>query len=76
MLPLGDSAILLTCIKRKSVLKTIFGVLFERPLKTGFTVPKYLCLLNEQSRVTEIYINSSAVSMFFGFFCCFDKHLH
>ena len=32
------SAILLTCIKRYSVLKTNFGVLFEWPLKTGFTV--------------------------------------
>ena len=32
------SAILLTCIKRYSVLKTNFDVRFERPLKTGFTV--------------------------------------
>ena len=32
------SAILLTCIKRLSVLKTNFGLLFEWPLKTGFTV--------------------------------------
>ena len=29
------SAILLTCIKRKSVLKTTFGLLFEWPLKAG-----------------------------------------
>ena len=38
MLPLEHSAILLTCIKRQSVLKTYFCVLFEWPLKTGFTV--------------------------------------
>ena len=38
MLPLEHSAILLTCIKRYSVLKTNFCVLFEWPLKTGFTV--------------------------------------
>ena len=35
---LEHSAILLTCIKQKSVLKLIFGLLFEWPLKTGFTV--------------------------------------
>ena len=39
MLPLEHSAILLTCIKRYSVLKTNFGLLFEWSLKTGFTVP-------------------------------------
>ena len=33
------SAILLTCIKQKSVLKTNFWSFFEWPLKTGFTVP-------------------------------------
>ena len=43
MLPLEHSAILLTCIKLPSVLdnpsgKTIFGLLFEWPFKTGFTV--------------------------------------
>ena len=32
------SAILLTCIKRKSVLKTNFGLLFEWPLKRSFSV--------------------------------------
>ena len=32
------SAIIQTCIKQTLVLKTNFGVLFERPLKTGFTV--------------------------------------
>ena len=37
--PLEHSAILLTCIKRYSVLKTNFwSSLFEWPLKTGFTV--------------------------------------
>ena len=30
---------LVTCIKRKSVLKINFGLIFELPLKTGFTVP-------------------------------------
>ena len=35
---LEHSAILLTCIKRYSVLKSNFGLLFEWPLKTGFTV--------------------------------------
>ena len=38
MLPLEHSAIFFTCIKRLSVLKTIFGVRFEWQLKTGFTV--------------------------------------
>ena len=38
MLPLEHSAILLTCIKLSSVLKVNFGILFEWPLKTGFTV--------------------------------------
>ena len=33
MLPLEHSAILLTCIKQLSVLKTYFGLLFEWPLK-------------------------------------------
>ena len=32
------SAILLTCIKRKYVLKKSYCVLFEWPLKTGFSV--------------------------------------
>ena len=32
------SAILLTCIKRYTVLKNSFGLLFKWPLKTGFTV--------------------------------------
>ena len=32
------SAILLTCIKRLSVLKPYFGSSFEWPLKTGFTL--------------------------------------
>ena len=35
---LEHSAILLTYIKRYSVLKFSFGLLFEWPLKTGFTV--------------------------------------
>ena len=34
---LEHSAILLTCIKRLSVLKNNFGLFFEWPLKTGFT---------------------------------------
>ena len=38
MLPLEHSAMLLTCIKRYLVLKTNFCVIFEWPLKTGFTV--------------------------------------
>ena len=38
MLPLEHSAILLTCTQRLSVLKTIFGVLFKWPLKTGFII--------------------------------------
>ena len=42
------SAINLTCIKRKSVLKPIFGLLLEWPLKTGFTV-LYLYLQNSAS---------------------------
>ena len=35
---LEHSAILLTCIKLYTVLKTIFVVFFEWPLKTGFAV--------------------------------------
>ena len=35
----------LTCIKRYSVLKTIFGLLFEWPLKTGLTVHEILVLI-------------------------------
>ena len=38
MLPLEHSAILLTCINRKLVMKTNFGLHFEWPLKTDFTV--------------------------------------
>ena len=34
----SSSALLLTCIKQYLVLKTHFGVIFEWPLKTGFTV--------------------------------------
>ena len=44
---LEHSAILLTCIKRQSVLKTSFGLLLEWPLKTDFTVFNmldYYCL--------------------------------
>ena len=51
MLPLEHSAILLTCIKSLLVLKTIFGLLFEWLLKTGFTV-HYFCIVglpNSQS---------------------------
>ena len=40
--PLEHSAILLTCIKRYSVLKINFGLLFEWPLQTGFTVVVFL----------------------------------
>ena len=40
--PLEHSAILLTCFKRLSVLKTNFSHLFEWPLKTGFTVHTYI----------------------------------
>ena len=35
--PLELSAILLTCIKQLSDLKTNFALLFQWPLKTGFT---------------------------------------
>ena len=38
MLLLEHSAIILTCIKRLLVLKSNFGLLFEWPLKTGFTL--------------------------------------
>ena len=31
-------SLLLTCIKRLSALKATFVLLFERPIKTGFTV--------------------------------------
>ena len=41
MLPLEHSAILLTCIKRYSVLKTNFLCSFEWPLKTGYTVAEH-----------------------------------
>ena len=39
---LEHSAIFLTCIKRLSVLKPVFGNPFEWPFKTGFTVYKNL----------------------------------
>ena len=39
MLPLEHSAILLTCIKRYGIQNQFLGVIFEWPLKTGFTVP-------------------------------------
>ena len=48
------SAILMDCIKRKSVLKIILGLLFERPLKTGFTV--YYCNLT-------MFISTTAMSI-------------
>ena len=35
------SAILLTCIRPLLVLKSFWGVFFEWPLKTGFTVHEY-----------------------------------
>ena len=48
MLPLEHSAILLTCIKRKSVLKyQILLFFFEWPLKTGFTVPHSITFFSE-----------------------------
>ena len=37
---LEHSAILLTCIKRNRPWKPILSLLFEWPLKTGFTVPE------------------------------------
>ena len=49
MLPLEHSAILLTCIKRKSALKTNFGLLFDWQLKTGFTVVTYLSMILHQT---------------------------
>ena len=50
MLPLEHSAILLTYIKRYSVLKTIFWPKCEWPFYTGFTVFCY----NDKSFITEI----------------------
>ena len=50
--PVKHSAILLTCIKGLSVLKTYFWSSFEWLLKTGFTVchflqwPGHICLLD------------------------------
>ena len=40
---LGHSTILLACINQLSVLKTNFGLLFDWPLKTGFTVYSNRC---------------------------------
>ena len=45
MLPLEHLAILLTCVKRQSVLKTNFGLLFELSFKTGFTVHSFLIVI-------------------------------
>ena len=47
---LEHSAILLTCNKRKSVLKTNFCLLFEWPLKTGFTVDTVKTVLSDHSK--------------------------
>ena len=44
MLPLEHAATFLTCIKPKQ-----FFVLFEWPLKTGFTVDIYFYVLNRTS---------------------------
>ena len=56
MLPLEHSAILLTCIKQLLVLKTNFGLLFEWPLKTGFTV-----LINGIPQVDWMQLGRSVV---------------
>ena len=69
MLPLELSAIPLTCIKRYSILKIIFGLLFEWPLKTGDTEgSKYIKIelktsldvsnKNDNSRNIMSYISS------------------
>ena len=49
--PLEHSAILLTCIKRQSVLETYFCVLFEWPLKTGFTVSNTTELFHRANKI-------------------------
>ena len=41
MLPLEHSAILLTCIKQRFVIKIFVLSIFERLLKTGFTVIQF-----------------------------------
>ena len=56
MLPLEHSAILLTYIKQLLVLKTYFGLLFEWPLKTGFTV-----LINGIPQVDWMQLGRSVV---------------
>ena len=48
MLQREHFAILLTCIKRKLAMKTNFGIIFEWPLMTGFTVH---CLIVLEDRL-------------------------
>ena len=56
---LGHSVILLTCIKRYSLLKTKFGLLSVWPLKTSFAV-----LLLPTNHVNEtINIHSKEISL-------------
>ena len=59
MLPLEHSAKLLTCIKRYSILKNNFGIHFEWPLKTGFTVILFLAsgpVAYQQVPISEEFI--------------------
>ena len=51
--PLEHSAILLTSIKRLSVLKTNFWCFFEWPLKTGFTVLSTVICVGEINVLTR-----------------------
>ena len=52
------SAKLLTCIKRQSVLKTIFGLPFEWPLKTGFTV--FVSSWHDQAFSVSIFVDEAS----------------
>ena len=58
MLPLEHSAIFMTCIKRKLVLKTNFWPFFEWLLKTGFTVCDFL-IPNLGHLNTNIFLKKS-----------------
>ena len=64
MLPLEHSAILLTCIKRKLVLKTNVGILLGWPLKTGFTVFDSLLLIRVVFWDTHIDLQGLKVQFF------------
>ena len=52
--PIEHSAILLTCIKLPSVIKTFVVFIFEWPLKTGFTLCLFPGELYAEDAITSV----------------------